>query len=524
MPTKAELARRELEWRKCADDVTYFIDTYCYMWHKEGGDPINWKLWECQKEALNVFAENRQVIVLKTRQIGLSWTADGFTLHYTMFVANIHCYFRSIGLTEATEQHERIKFMYDHLPEWMQERCELGGKNRKRNDRKSQFSNGSTVNMVASTKRAGHGSAPSLYVWDEAARDEFDIFAVRSIMPAVGEHGKVIIISTANGLGNVFHSKWIEAINGDSNFVPLFFGWRDHPLYTEEFIERERLNYLGDPVGFMEAYPEKWQDAFLASSRCPFSTERISESLDYIVENNIVPETGHLQIDDSGKRIDFIESETGRLEIWKHPVHPRFNKPGKPRVKRPHRYAIGADVALGLSGGDFSAAVVYDIDTDEVVALLRGKWSPEHYAWPLELLARYYNNAWLAVELNMHADTIMESLKAQYPFLYCREKKKRIYDEVTLEPGFLTDVRTKPHIISQLRKYFHSTVRPLRIYSRTILNEMSTYEERDDHTFGASGSNHDDCVIALAIALEAATTAPPIDDGLPLKSVNWRSL
>ena len=515
--TRQTLAYRELEWRKCKADPVYFINTFCKMWVKEGGEAIDWKLWAPQEIAIRKMQVLRLIILLKTRQLGMSWTACGYVLWRVMFEENIQAYFRSIGLVEAIEQHERIKFIYDHLPEWMQEKSELGGKRCKRNDRQSQFQNGSSVNMVTSSKKAGHGTAPSIYIWDEAARDENDVHAIRSIMPAVGEVAQFIIISTANGFGNTFQKMWYQAKSGDSNFEPLFFGWRDHPYYTPEYIERERLNFLGDPVGFAEAYPETWQDAFMTSSKCPFDLGRINESINYIEKNKIEPTVGFLEYEDDFKTVKFTESTTGSLQIFKHPVIA-----GKGR-KQPHDYSIGADVAQGLAGGDFSAAIVYDETTNEVVALLRGKWAPEFYAWPLELLAVYYNNAFLAVEVNINADTIIGDLKRSYHNLYRRERREKIYDAPTLEPGFLTTGRTKSSIITGLRKAFHSTVKPLRIYSKIVLSEMTTYEE-NDNKYAASGSNFDDTVMALAIALEAARTMPDTTHYEPKRRPHWRSL
>jgi hypothetical protein len=44
----------------------------------------------------------------------------------------------------------------------------------------------------------------------------------------------------------------------------------------------------------------------------------------------------------------------------------------------------------------------------------------------------------------------------------------------------------------------------LIIHSKTILNELSVFAYNDNGTMSAPNSYHDDCVMALAIAVQAA--------------------
>lgn len=533
-------ALEELEWRKCfrpdlgpivwsdhpiekakamADAFIYFCLTYCMIFTKEGGDPIPFTLWDIgtgsQMRAARAFLHHRLIIILKTRQLGLSWLLCAYTLWRVMRDGNIHAFFQSIGLQEVSEQVQRMVFIYENLPDWMTVRNQLGGRGRKDNDTLKQFRNGSTIHAKATTKRAGHGAAPALYGLDEFARNEQDVMTWRAVKPALGNIGQAIIISTANGLGNKYAEMWAEAYSGQSSFEPLFFPASDHPDYTPEFLERERLDYAGDPIGFMEAYPLTPEDAFQSSSRCPFDSTRIKEWQTHIRENGIEPETGRLE--DVNGRVKFTKDATGPLMVWAHPVRAKGRK-------KAHSYTVGADVAEGLVTGDWSVAAVLCTETNSLDAMFRSKIDPALYGYQLELLARYYNQAWLAVEVNRNAEIIMSDLKDTYHWLYCRERRDRIFDLPTLEPGWYTSSKTKPKMISDLRSAFHANDEPLRVYSLTLLSEMSTFEENDKKGFGASGTNHDDTIMALGIALQARKTQPAAIDTTPVHRYDWRSL
>lgn len=504
-----DLLWQENEFRKCLKSSVYFVSTYGLMWEKEGGDPIDWVLWDCQIEALTTWERVRLSIILKTRQLGMSWTVCAYALWKLMFTSNFHVYFQSIGSKEVIEQVERIKFIYNNLPEWMQARIEMGGRGRKENDTLVEFSNGSALHAVATTKRAGHGAAPGLYILDEYARNEQDVHTWRAVKPSLAAKGQVIVISTANGKGNKYHQLWTDASAGNNQLEPLFFPASSHPDYTPEFLAREKEDYAGDEVGYYEAYPATPDEAFMSSSRCPFDQNRIQESLQKISKDKIKPEVGRLVYDAKGK-IDFELDPKGSFFIWKRPLIGQefINEDGK-RAKRPqHFYGIGADVAEGLVNGDWSVAVVLDDDTGEVVAMYRNKIKPEFYAHQLKMLGEYYGQAYIAVEVNATADYIVDDLKATYPCLYTRERRERIFDLPTLEVGFRTTSSSRPRIITQLRRYFGSQEKPLIIYSPLILNEMATFEEDDKGKLQAARSKFDDTVMALAIAVECCSTMP----------------
>lgn len=496
--TRVEQARRTLELKRCEGDFSYFVDTFCMMWAKEGGDPIPFKLWEFQRDGAEQMQAEQKLIFLKARQMGLSWLVVAYMVWCVRFKKNFHVYITSIGLREVGEQMERARFIWYNLPEWMRQDVVLGGKGCKDNDSLIEFSNGSAIHAIASTRSAGHGAAPGLYILDEFARKENDVMTWRAVKPSLGKNSQVIIISTSNGFGNLFADLWFGATKGDNGFKPVFYKASRHPDYTPEYLAKMKEDFGADAQGFMEAFPEKPEDAFLSTSRGVFNATRIRELKEFIKERGIRPALGYLDYDDEGK-VAFFSDGKGSLAIYK-----------KPEVKK--HFIVGADVAQGVVGGDYSVAVVLCVETNEVVAVYRAKIPQEAYAYILQMIGTYYNNAFMVVEANRGSEIVINDLKASYQFLYCRPVRNKLTDKPTLVPGFLTTDTSKPRVMQQLRKALMNNNKPLLIYSELVLDELASYESDDRGKMNAPKGLFDDSVIALALAWEGTFTLPYYDD------------
>jgi hypothetical protein len=80
-----------------------------------------------------------------------------------------------------------------------------------------------------------------------------------------------------------------------------------------------------------------------------------------------------------------------------HRKGPSRRAPRLPRLDPADTYYIGADVAMGVRGGDYSVAQVLDSKKRQV-AVWRGHVHPDHFATVLAALGYYYNTARIAVE------------------------------------------------------------------------------------------------------------------------------
>jgi hypothetical protein len=168
-------------------------------------------------------------------------------------------------------------------------------------------------------------------------------------------------------------------------------------------------------------------------------------------------------------------------------------------------YYIGADVAMGVSRGDWSVAQVLDSDKRQV-AKFRARVHPDAYADILNALGRRYNNARLAVESNNHGILTNSRLAKElhYENLYIRETVDKLTDVPRDEPGFDTNSKTKPLILDQLRAAFRDG--EITLYDRNTFQELRTFIVTEEgRTQAEAGTDvqgekiRDDEVMSLAI-------------------------
>src|SRR3990172_887827 len=69
------------EWIRCQEDVAYFGDHFVRVFDATSQSWLRFHLWRMQRCALRVMDENRLVVILKARQLGLSWLAVADALH-----------------------------------------------------------------------------------------------------------------------------------------------------------------------------------------------------------------------------------------------------------------------------------------------------------------------------------------------------------------------------------------------------------------------------------------------------------
>lgn len=245
-----------------------------------------------------------------------------------------------------------------------------------------------------------------------------------------------------------------------------------------------------------------WQEAFIASGKNVFNPlalqemEKDATSLEDVDYYKITPLEDRPYEEFELEQIPFEENETpddftykAPLKIWEKP------KPYK-------EYVIGADVAEGLKGGDFSVATVVDISTMEVVARWRGHCDPDKFGEILGALGTYYNYALIGVEVNNHGLTTVQKLRDTfYTNLY---KRDRGYDEEwetpTVNLGWKTDMRTKRLMIDDLIKLVRERV--IKDRDIVFINEAFSYVRDERGRMNAEEGSHDDVVMSTAIAYQ----------------------
>jgi hypothetical protein len=102
-------------------DCAPWIEAYCRIENKseEGAADIAFDLWPEQKNALEVIENNKKTVVLKARQLGLSWLCLCYILWRAFHKDGYTGIVLSQKMEMAKEMINRIRFILRHMPDWM---------------------------------------------------------------------------------------------------------------------------------------------------------------------------------------------------------------------------------------------------------------------------------------------------------------------------------------------------------------------------------------------------------------------
>jgi hypothetical protein len=473
MPSTTELLQ-EKEYRSYKgtsvrdfDACEKFLREVVFIQHPEQG-AILFDLRPAQSEALFTVMNDRYVIILKARQLGWSTLMACYSLWLALFWSDQQIVMLSKGEREAHALLAKADYAYRRLPDWLKERAP---KRLDRNVGKITFDNGSKIESMPSKEDPARGTAVSLVIVDEWAFLDNAEDAWASIEPITDVGGRVVGLSTANGAGEFFHTFWIMAVTGKSQFTHLFYPWYANTERDDAWYAAKKASML--PWQLAQEYPDNPEEAFIRSGNPVFDVDLL-RSLPLLTPKRY-DMAGDLPTANPG----------GALRVWD-------------LRDSSDAYVIGADVAEGLEHGDYSSAHVISSNLGRVVAKWHGRIDPDLFGELLARLGWYYNTAFVGVEVNNHGLTTNKALqRLGYPRIYQRKrldgprKMRKAVDSI----GWLTTRVSKPLMIDELARDLRGD---LVVQDEDTIGELLTFV-RDDKGQMA-GSPFDDQVISLAIA------------------------
>ena len=244
------------EFIKCRDDAAYFINNYCIIDDTQeiGGQSgvMPFRLWDDQLTTLRTIENKRKIVILKARQLGISWLVCAYVLWFLMFHSGKLALMFSKTEDDAKELIRRISVMYQRLPVWMHECCPLA---KNPNVMSIWFKNGSRAKADAATATAGSGETASILVLDELAKiaNARPLYTASAATVANGTT-KLIALSSAFGTGNLFHDIWSDAFAGRNDFEPIFLPWWSRPGRDQAWYD-EQVRNSPDPDEIKQEYP-----------------------------------------------------------------------------------------------------------------------------------------------------------------------------------------------------------------------------------------------------------------------------
>lgn len=551
-----ELARRELERRRAKADPCFLISHMVGVDQRDGTrftfehvrEPLEPgevtfegktlrprdRTWRWQRWVAETILTVRRTIVLKGRQIGVTWVFLAVDVAEAVLMPGTVSLLYRQREDEAIDNLRRWWTLYQSLPEHLRFGTEVVTPSRGDRPGSSgivlRHPDGRLSEIVPMTSAAasGHGRTVRRILLDEGAYIEKLAEIGAAVEPAAGK-AAIGIVSTAKGRsnletgeGNEFHRRWIDA--EEAGYAAVFLPFSVHPDRDEEWYESAPEVRSLRIHQRQEQFPRDEHEAFALSDALFFDPEDLIE-----YRTRVRRPLYRCDFVEPGERSRLVLGPQAAIERWltETGLRPRPNKLGgnirvfeEPVVG--HRYAIGADPA-SASGPDYSAAYVVDLSSMALVAEFRGKLSEDLFAAQLHYLGRMYGRdvpadpklpgstpgfAKLAVETQGgYGNAVIAALRDRtagrpaYGNLH-RNRLDNRPDLPTAKPyGFPMNSSTRPKVFNQIGAAIRE--RTLPYLSDSLLHEMEDFIEAEHGTTPrARDGAHDDCVMAAAIALE----------------------
>lgn len=504
-----------------------YIETYINIKNKSG-DIVPFKLNHPQKKLYEVIKKLHKekkpirILVLKARQMGFStftgglFTADATTKfnRNTMIVSHT---------AEATKGlFNMYGLMVKKLPKQLQPATIASNAQEIVFNTKDGEGLGSAIRcLTAGSKGLGRGSTIhnlhlSEYAWWENNKAE-QLNGLMQTVPGLPDT-TVIIESTANGFDH-FKELWDNAVRGENSWYPFFCAWwemeeyvktveEDFTLTKEEEDIKKRFNLSNEQIAwrrwkikemngdinlFNQEYPDCPETAFISTGECVFDKSKIIERITELEKHNVKPiKRGYFRYNKQFiseyqvvmSDIEFVSDEKGCIRIYEEPIE---NKP----------YVIGGDTA-GSGADAYTAQVIDNITEQQVAVYEKVNVDDDLYAEQMYCLGKYYNDALIGIETNFSTVPTLHLEKLNYQNMYLRQRQDTITKQMENKLGFLTTRKTKPIIISGLVEIVRDNINA--IMDIPTLRQLLTFVKNDNGSGEAQQGEHDDLVMALAIA------------------------
>ena len=364
------------------------------------------------------------------------------------------------------------------------------------------WNHGSTIEVQTASSASSRGSTYNAVLASEVAFWQRPESSARALFQALsGQDTMMILESTPDGV-NGYHKLWTSE---DHGLAKHFLSWLDEPTYV-------RHDPYPVPPALQEyADKHKLPDERLWWAAHHLATKCLGSMATFLQECAIDAVTCFLRSGDS-----FFETRSE----WEHAT---FYSGLKTHLKPEdgHIYAIGVDSASGSNSieSDYSSAVVVDVTVPtkpQIAAVLIAKEAPEVWGQSVKQLALRYKGPkgtnTVVTNIERTGGWGVPAIKAcQLAKLVLFRQRKPdakkgwVYSS---NYGWDTTQESRAEMLSNLQSVVNS--------GRLVLNdERLQYQAaryiylngRPDHPEG----EHDDALIALALALVVTTTAQKDD-------------
>ncbi|MHA1802260.1 MAG: hypothetical protein ACTSWJ_11030 [Candidatus Heimdallarchaeaceae archaeon] len=475
------------EFLKCKNSFDYFCENYILI--ELPGEDQYLKPYKKQTELIRLIQVKHYVLVLKSRQIGISTIMQAYAAWLTIFYANAVIGIISKDGKEATDFARNIRGMIEKLPDWMKPpKGPLGMGFAKRAEQSFILTNGSKcfaspVNPNAPDKTL-RGKAITFLIIDEAAFIGHIDTAWTSMVPALSTnqmHARkagvpygTIVLSTPNktiGVGSWYFERYQKAISRDDIFEPFVIHWKmiDELAGDSEWYRTQCRLFDNDKRKIAQELELK----FLPAEGSFFEAETVEKVQDSAVEP-----------------IEVLKLFNGELWIFENQIPNRY-------------YIMGVDTAPE-HGDDKSAITVWDYESLIQVAEYQGKCKVLDFVKVVQVVATKYPGL-IIIESNSYGNQVVEQM-------YHSELGHTVYKErrgaKTWLPGISTTIKTRPLMIDALYSYI--TQYPESVKSERLALEIAGLVTKTSGKVEADSGCKDDLALATSVAFYVRKYDPPM--------------
>ena len=437
------------EYKKCMHDPIYFVETYIKVISLDDG-MVPFILYPYQRRMFEEFQKNRFNIVLACRQSGKSISACAYLLWYVLFNPEKTVAILANKGATAREMLNRITLMLENIPFFLQPGSKALNKG------SLEFSNNSRILAAATSGSSIRGMSVNLLYLDEFAFVERAAEFYTSTYPVIsaGKDTKVIVTSTANGIGNQFHKIWEGSVQEINEFKNFRVDWWDVPGRDEKWKEQTISNTS------QLQFDQEFGNTF-------FGTGDTLVNADTLLNLRAKPPKRYM--------------EGGLLKIYEEPI-------------KGHDYIMTVDVSKGR-GQDYSTFTLIDISVRpfaQVAVYRNNTISPLLFPNIIYKYAKPYNDAYVVVESNDQGSVVCNGL-------YHDLEYENMHVESSVKAnaiGIEINRKTKRLGCSAIKDILEN--KRLTINDDSTILEISTFEAKGQ-SYEASDGNHDDLMMNLVL-------------------------
>jgi Terminase RNaseH-like domain len=487
--------------------------------------PFSWAQRELVKEVEHQYNSGQpvRIAVLKGRQVGISTITEAILFLWCFLHPGTNALVLSRKSTDSEYLYGMSKRYWDEGPFFGLYRTKYYTQTHI--DWAEPLSS-SMRTATASTDEVGRGKTLHAVHCSEVGFWPDADSIVGGLMESIPEeHGTICVLeSTAQGVGGYWYDTWKAAItpHSDSQFTPMFFPWYLHEEYSipgshlryadldddekellDDFPEMtlpklawRRRKIAGLPrqeTQFHEEYPCTEDEAFLSTGSNLFPVAKVQAAY-----TPTVPfDRGYLYND--GGKLAWMDSPTGHTYVY---------SPPDPRGRR--LYVLAVDPTFSVDG-DPCCIQILDRTSYEQVAVWHGGADPRTIGEISLALGLWYGNALMNTEVQGGGRVVLDVWRqANYQNIWTtrRPTRARQGNQVL---AWSTTQESKAQLIGTLQAMLHR--RQITLHHPATFHELCQYTHLPTDSYGpARRGGHDDCVMALGVAVvTAATEAARVD-------------